>query len=125
MARVLEFSRDADWVRSTPLSVPSEVAEAVRAEAVRRHGRPGDVLTDFVRRWWPRYVAEQLHGDLKQAAPSQVIDADVVSSRTLHAEMPPALAEGTPNPKAPQPQVTQSIPPGDLTDEDASGGSAT
>jgi hypothetical protein len=48
---------------STSLSVPDELAAAVRAEAARRVCRPADVLLDFLRRCWPEYVAGQLRAD--------------------------------------------------------------
>ncbi|MGP0108117.1 MAG: hypothetical protein ACLPR9_04510 [Acidimicrobiales bacterium] len=48
----------------------------------------------------------------------------VISPDTANAEVPPAIAEGTPNPQALQPQVTPSITPGDLDAEDVSGDTA-
>ncbi|MGH9013163.1 MAG: hypothetical protein ACRDZ1_04400 [Acidimicrobiia bacterium] len=51
-------------MRGIDLRVPEEVADAVRAEANRRLCRPGEVLVDFLRRYWPRYVAEDLRRDL-------------------------------------------------------------
>jgi hypothetical protein len=78
-------------VRSTPLSVPEEVADAVRSEALRQRCRPGEILIDFVRQFWPRYVAEELHRDLCHPASRQVIDA--VSEASSNTATAPALAE--------------------------------
>ena len=68
-------------MRYTPLSVPEEVASAVRSEALRQRCRPGEVLVDFVRQFWPRYVAEELHRDLTHPTSRWVIDAASVPPR--------------------------------------------
>ena len=96
-------------MRSTPLSVPEEVADAVRSEALRQRCRPGEILIDFVRQCWPRYVAEELHQDLTRPAARQVIDA--VSEVSPNTATAPALAEAATQPSSPN-EVPPSITAG-------------
>ena len=62
-------------MRGTTLAVPEEVAEAVRAEAVRQLRRPGEILVEFVQQCWPSYVAGRLRYDLGSPGAARVIQA--------------------------------------------------
>lgn len=73
---------------SVRLQVPESVADAIRGEANRRLMHPGEVLTEFVRTFWPRYVQCQLARDL-----TPVLDVEEVD-RPEEMATPPAEAEG-------------------------------
>lgn len=101
------------YVESVSLKVPVPVADAIRGEASRRLTRPGEVLTDFVQRYWPAYVADELKRDL-----CPVIDAVVVD------DLPEAQRLGEPPSRASEPCLNAddklSLPPAD--ELDGSGG---
>jgi hypothetical protein len=56
--------------------VPDEMADAIRLEAVRQTRRPGDVLVDFLRTYWPAFVEQRLRSDFEHPAARRVINAD-------------------------------------------------
>lgn len=62
---------------SRQLAVPDEVARAVEAEALRRMVRPGAVLTDWLRRTFPQYVAGRLAEDLAHPESGAVVEVEV------------------------------------------------
>jgi hypothetical protein len=94
--------RTARWLRTTlSLAYPIDVAADVPGI---REGHPDN-------------------GRMRHAVISPNT-AEAVATRLHNAEMAPALAEATPNPRVPQPQVTPSLPPGDLDAEDVSGDTA-
>lgn len=51
--------------------------------------QPGHVLADFVRAYWPRYVANSLERDLRP-----VVDAEALDETIPNAATPPAIADG-------------------------------
>jgi hypothetical protein len=74
------------------------------------------VLGDLAAAALPGLLAELAEETVARSARERLLRTSFEN-----AEMPPALAEGTPNPKALQPQVTASIARGDLDPEDAPG----
>jgi hypothetical protein len=108
--------------RGTTITIPDEVDVALRAEAYRVGCRPGEILVRWLRETFPDYVRNQLRNDLEHRSIVDVLATETHVSP--NAEMPPALTEGTPNPKSPQPQVTPTLAPtapSDLHPEDAFG----
>jgi hypothetical protein len=99
--------------RGTTITIPDEVDLAIRAEAYRIGCRPGEILVRWLRSTFPDYVRSQLESDLN-GQHSEIGSPD--------AATPPAGTEGVTNLNSPQSQVTKSIPPGDLTDEESIGG---
>ena len=73
-------------MRNASVQVPEPVADALRGEAARRGCRPGEVLADFVRACWPRFVAGALEKDLRP-----VVDAELVDDRSSEPADRPAL----------------------------------
>ncbi len=63
-----------EHVKSATLSVPEEVADAVRAEAYRRLCRPGEVLSDWLHRTFPDYVRDRMRHDFDHPLDGAVIE---------------------------------------------------
>lgn len=103
----MEASHDGQVSPSAQLSVPEEVALAVRAEAYRTLRRPGEVLTDWLRRTFPRYVADRLAEDLLHPAGGLLFDV------AADAEAAPGCPEADPRPAISKCQVAPMLPPGD------------
>ena len=57
------------------LTVPIELADAVRAEALRQMRRPGEVVADALRSVFPEYVEVRLRRALQHPITGRVIDA--------------------------------------------------
>jgi hypothetical protein len=54
--------------RAVTVTVPTSVADALDAEAVRRNRRRGEILAEFIALCWPEFVAAALRADLHFAA---------------------------------------------------------
>jgi hypothetical protein len=54
--------------RAVTVTVPTNVADALDAEATRRNRRRGEVLAEFVALCWPEFVATALRADLHPTA---------------------------------------------------------
>jgi len=100
------------------VSIPSEVAAAIRGEASRRFVREQDVLRDFLASELPGYIARQIADSF-----AGVIDAEIVDDDFRFDAERPRLTTGTdPNALTNATSVEPNTTWAGLDDEDAPGG---
>ena len=104
-------------------SLPVDLLDELGREAERRGISIEELVDLLLVEHLPTVLAEEAGAHLRSSL--AIANRHAVNSpNTANAEMAPALAEATPNPRVPQPQVTPSLPPGDLDAEDVSGDTA-